>query len=71
MKNLKSRAEKIIFAQNRINGYRSEKSFIHPSVSIPNHVIIGKNVIIHENCTLGTEYKQALISADDLLVILL
>ena len=55
MNNLKSRAEKIKFAKARANGYRTEKSFIHPSVSIPEHVIIGKNVIIHEHCTLGTE----------------
>ncbi|WP_454783838.1 hypothetical protein [Legionella sp. WA2024007413] len=55
MNHLKSQAEKIEFAKARINKYRTENSFIHPSVSIPEHVIIGKNVIIHEHCTLGTD----------------
>ena len=55
MKNLKSRTEKLKFAKDRIKTYRPKKSFIHPTVTIPEHVIIGKNVIIHENCTLGTE----------------
>lgn len=68
MKNLKSRTEKIEFAQTRINNYRIEKSFIHPSVSIPKHVIIGKNVIIHENCTLGTEGLYGIVDKDGELI---
>ena len=31
------------------------KPFIHESVMIPPWVKVGKNVTIHENCTIGTE----------------
>jgi len=32
-----------------------QEPFIHPSVNIPDWVKLGKNITIHENCTIGTE----------------
>lgn len=32
-----------------------QNAFIHPSVTIPDWVILGDNITIHENCSIGTE----------------
>lgn len=42
------------FAKEQRKKYPQEP-FIHPSINIPDWVKLGKNVTIHENCTIGTE----------------
>ena len=46
--------KRLKFALEQIKKH-PRKPFIHPSVNIPDWVKIGKNVTIHENCTIGTE----------------
>ncbi len=46
--------ERLKFTREQREKYPREP-FIHPSVKIPDWVKIGKNVTIHENCTIGSE----------------
>jgi len=61
MNNFKSREEKLKFAKDRIKQYRLNGSFIHPSVNIPEHVIIGKNVIIMKTALSAQKDYTALL----------
>jgi len=46
--------KRLKFAKEQRKKY-PQIAFIHPSVKIPEWVEVRKNVIIHENCTIGTE----------------
>ena len=46
--------ERLKFTKEQRKKYPQEP-FIHSSVNIPNWVKLGKNITIHENCTIGTE----------------
>ena len=46
--------ERLKFAKKQREAH-PQKPFIHPSVNIPDWVKLGKNITIHENCTIGTE----------------
>jgi len=53
MKNIRKKL-RLKYAQVLSNQYY-KKTYIHPSVNLPEWVEVGNNVIIHENCTIGTE----------------